>query len=465
MQESSENDSGRRFSRLSRRSFIGAGAATAAVAASSGLLGSTSAQAATKAGAAGTSGTGLKVGAGKAVFTPASLLPIDSFTAVHDDLYARVLLVESGSTRIAMVALDLTSCSEEVCTDIRTAITAAAGVAATDIMITVTHNFSSPHVMPSTSSAQEAAWVKLIVAGATGAVADAVKNLQDAQVGYGGGNADVNVNRNVDTAQGWWLGVNEQGPSDHGVRVTRFNDTAGNPIAVLVNYNVQSCVMQDSVMDDGTLPITADLAGAAIEHLEGQYPGAIGFWLVGATGDQFPGYRSKFYTIDKNRDWTYGTDLHTAGFALLTAQGERLGNEIVRVTQAISKYDSSPRVRLVNDSITTTQVTGEMLTGPVKSGTWTPTGTAQVPIWVFQIGNGVFAGVEPELSTVTADDIRKASPFASTFVMGMFEGGAKNMPAKWDFEHFTYEAFDGFYIEGTAEKAASRIERIIRSLR
>ena len=49
--------------------------------------------------------------------------------------------------------------------------------------------------------------------------------------------------------------------------------------------------------------------------------------------------------------------------------------------------------------------------------------------------------------------------------MGMFEGGAKNMPDKWNFEHFTYESLDGFYIEGTAEKVASRIERIIKSLR
>jgi hypothetical protein len=48
--------------------------------------------------------------------------------------------------------------------------------------------------------------------------------------------------------------------------------------------------------------------------------------------------------------------------------------------------------------------------------------------------------------------------------MSMFEGGAKNMPDHWNFEHFTYEALDGFYIEGTAEKAVKRIERLINSL-
>jgi hypothetical protein len=48
--------------------------------------------------------------------------------------------------------------------------------------------------------------------------------------------------------------------------------------------------------------------------------------------------------------------------------------------------------------------------------------------------------------------------------MSMFEGGAKNMPDKWNFDHVTYEAVDGFYIQGTAEKAATRIGRIIKSL-
>ncbi|MFJ9246245.1 hypothetical protein [Streptomyces sp. NPDC101776] len=444
---------------LSRRTVVAAGAATALAATVVGGAGS--ARAAAKAVG------GLKAGVGKAAFTPAaSLLPLDNFTAVHDDLHVRVLLVESGSRRIALAVLDLTSISAEAIALMRTAITAASGVAAADIMVTVTHCFSAPHVQPSSSSVGAAAYVQNIVAATKSAVADAVGSLQDAQVGYGSGKSDVNVNRNVLTADGYWLGVNEQLPSDKGVYVARFNDLDGNPIAVLTNYNVQSCVMQDSVMADGTLPITADLAGAAVAHVETQYPGAVGFWLVGACGDQFPAYRAKRYTIDKDKGWTYGTDLHDAGFALLTAQGERLGNEIVRVAQGIRKYESGKGVvvRLVTDGITTTQVQGPQASAPTRTVTFTPTGTAQVPLWVFQVGKGVFAGVEPELSTTTANAIRENSSFSSTFVMSMFEGGAKNMPDKWNFDHVTYEAVDGFYIQGTAEKAATRIGRIIKSL-
>jgi hypothetical protein len=272
-------------SELSRRTVVAAGAVTALAATALGTA--TSAQAATE------SAGGLKVGVGKAAFTPAaSLLPLDNFTAVHDDLNVRVLLVESGSRRIALAVLDLTSISAEAISLMRDAITAASGVATANIMVTVTHCFSAPHVQASSSSAGAAAYVQNIVAATKSAVADAVKNLQDAEVGYGSGRSDVNVNRNVLTADGYWLGVNEQLPSD----------------------------------------------------------------------------------------------------------------------------------------------------------------------------KGVFAGVEPELSTTTATSIRENSSFSSTFVMSMFEGGAKNMPDKWNFNHVTYAAVDGFYIEGTAEKAASRIGRIIKSL-
>jgi predicted neutral ceramidase superfamily lipid hydrolase len=85
----------------------------------------------------------------------------------------------------------------------RDAITAASGVTAANIMVTVTHCFSAPHVQASSSSAGAAAYVQNIVAATKSAVSDAVANLQDAEVGYGSGRVDVNVNRNVLTADGY----------------------------------------------------------------------------------------------------------------------------------------------------------------------------------------------------------------------------------------------------------------------
>ena len=377
---------------LHRRSFLGSSIAAAVAALSLGDA--MTADAATN--------TGLRAGAGRAAISiPVSLLPLDGFTTVHDDLYVRILLLENGSRRVALAVLDLTSISAEAIAAMRTTIAKASGVATADIVVTVTHTFSAPHVRATSTSPAAAQYVQQITKAAATATAAAVKGLRSARVGFGTGTCDVNVNRDVRTADGWWIGTGETGSSGKSVGVTRLDDLDGDPIAVLINYSVQSSVMMESVMAGGDLPITADLAGAAVQHVEKQYDGAaVGFFLVGSCGDQSPAFRSKRYTIDKDRKWAQ-VDAQDAGWLLLTVQGERLGTEAVQVSETIrtSGGGSDSAVRLLTDSVTVGTVVEGHPTGPTKTYDFTPDGTADVPIWILQVGNGVFVGVEPELST------------------------------------------------------------------
>ncbi len=321
----------------------------------------------------------------------------------------------------------------------RDVITAATGVAAANIMVTVTHCFSAPHVQASSSSAGAAAYVQDIVAATRSAVADAVQNLQDAEVGYGSGRVDVNVNRNVLTAEGYWLGVNEQLPSDKGVYVARFNDLDGNPIAVLANYNVQSCVMQDSVMADGTLPISAD---------------------------QFPAYRSKRYTIDKDKGWTYGVDLRDAGFALLTAQGERLGDEIVRVAQGIGRYESGRGSSCVSSPTTSPRPRSRARrpTRPPRRSPSPPPGPPRCRSGSSRSARASSRAWSRSCPPRPRTRSARTRPSPARSSCRCSRAARRTCSDKWNFDHVTYAAVDGFYIKGTAEKAVARINRIIKSL-
>lgn len=446
---------------IHRRSFLNGSLAAAATAAS--LAGGT---AAAQAAQETRPTAALRAGAGRAAIDfPSSLLPLDGFTTVHDDLYVRILVLESGSHRVALAVLDLTSISAEAIAAMRTIISKSSGVAPADVVVTVTHTFSAPHVQAASSSTGAAQYVEQIKQATSTAVAAAVKGLRPARVGFGVGECDVNVNRDVLTADGWWLGTAEAGPSDKSVGVTRFDDANGRPIAVLCNYSVQSSVMMESVMASGDLPITADLAGAAVQHVEDQYDGdVVGFFLVGSCGDQAPQFRSKRYTIDKDKNWSQ-VDAKDAGWILLTVQGERLGTEVVRVAQTIKTSPGTrPVVRLHTDSVTVATVPAGHPTGPVKTYDFTPTGTAEVPIWVLRIGEGAYVGVSPELSTDTALDIKKHSPFAHTAVMSMLEGGAKNMAETRSYARITYEAMDSSYAQGAAETVAAKIADILHAL-
>ncbi|MFI9757232.1 hypothetical protein ACIHFB_04745 [Streptomyces sp. NPDC051963] len=452
---------------IRRRSFLH-GSVAAAVTAASLTGGTTAGRAAGQEGTRGTGASaGLKAGAGRAAIDiPASLLPLDGFTTVQDDLCVRILLLESAARRIALVVLDLTSISAEAITAIRATISEAADVATADIVVTVTHTFSAPHVQATSSSPAAAQYLRQIAEATSASVAGALADLRPARVGFGTGRCDVNVNRDVRTADGWWLGTGEAGPSDKSVGVTRLDDMQGKPIAVLVNYSVQSSVMMESVMASGDLPITADLAGAAMRHVEKSYgDDVVGFFLVGSCGDQAPAFRSKRYIIDKDRNWSQ-VDARDAGWILLTVQGERLGTEVVRVSETIeaSAISATSPLRLLTDSVTVDTIAAGHPTGPTTTYDFTSNGTAEVPIRVLTIGEGVYVGVSPELSTDTALDIRKNSPFKHTAVMSMLEGGAKNMAESRSYARITYEAMDSSYAKGSAETVAAKINAVLHSL-
>ncbi|MFJ3308403.1 hypothetical protein ACIPSA_36185 [Streptomyces sp. NPDC086549] len=200
--------------------------------------------------------------------------------------------------------------------------------------------------------------------------------------------------------------------------------------------------------------------------MEEQYgDDVVGLFLVGSCGDQSAASRSKRYTIDKDRNWSQ-VDAKDAGWILLTVQGERLGTEVVRVsgTNRTSSGSARSPLRLLTDSVTVGTVAMGNPTGPTKTYDFTPNGTAEAPIWVLRVGQGVFAGVEPELSTDTALDIEQHSSFAHTAVLSMLEGGSKNMAEARSYARITYEAMDSSYAKGAAETAAAKVADILHSL-
>src|SRR3954452_63381 len=101
------------------------------------------------------------------------------------------------------------------------------------------------------------------------------------------------------------LGHDERGASDKVVRVLRFDDVAGKPIAFLINYAVHVVVMGPD-----NYQVTGDLAGATSRFVERHYAGkdrprgdagprmrlapeqrnaeVVAVWTSGAAGDQNP---------------------------------------------------------------------------------------------------------------------------------------------------------------------------------
>lgn len=413
----------------------------------------------------------LTAGAGRADIEIApSLFPVEEFSIQHDPLAVRAVLLDDGKTRVGLLVVDQTSISESMITQLKSILQEVAGVLPQNALICASHTFSAPHAflradMSAAQRAEAEAYVKAIDTAAWQAVTSARKSLSPARIGVGQGSSRIGVNREVPTPGGWWLGANEAGFADPAFGVIRIDGADGLPKAVLMNAAVQPALLDASTLAAGGRAISADLAGAASRHVETHYgKGVVAAYLVGAAGDQVPYFQARRFVTraDGNMETV---DLHEAAFPLLDLFGDRLGSAVERVTDSIQ---SSPAADLavLRQTIEVPAQGGArgLPTGPVKTYTYTPAGTAQVPVVVVRIGDTVLVGLQAELSATLGAQIRAASPFSHTLVMTLVDGAAKYMPDATAYPRFTYTARNSRYAQGAGEITVRAIGGMLQSL-
>jgi neutral ceramidase len=418
--------------------------------------------------------TCLRVGAGRAVIElPKDLFPLEGFSGVHDPLHARLLLIEARA-KLAIVSLELVSLGGESVERLQGAVSEAAGLSRDDVWICVTHTFSAPHLVPKRSSMtpEDLRKQELLFGAVATAVREAaghaVSSLQQARFGCGTGLCDVNVNRDIPTIEGWWLGRNERGPSDKTVTVARFDTLDGSPLALLFAYGVQSSVMLVPTTAGDTLKVTADLAGAAARFVEREYAGALtAVFCVGAAGDQAPslsGARFEYTGVDGRHRVK---EVEEPGFVIAEMLGARLGAEVVGVSRTLEcTHLAGPlrrdraMVRFPGQKMGSTH-----LLRPTKAYEFVPADDNHEPIEVAALGDMALVGVRPELGCRTGAGIKEGSPFAVTAVLTMVNGSAKYMAERDAYERSTYEAMNSPFARGSAELMRDKAVGLLAGLR
>lgn len=183
-----------KFQMLLGKMLLGATAALM----TSGTLAGTCALARTPAGKASAR---LIAGAGKATIDlPASLLPIDRFTALLDPLEVRVLILDYGQRKAAIALIDQTSLGGHDLAAMQAVVAKATGAAADDVLVVASHTFSAPHMFAAnpppgmTADPDEAARARQYVAHAMAALeraASAAGACSSAQPLYSGNVANM----------------------------------------------------------------------------------------------------------------------------------------------------------------------------------------------------------------------------------------------------------------------------------
>ena len=168
----------------------------------------------------------LRAGAAKVSITPsADEFPYTigrekSFVGVHDDVYARALVLDNGTTRVALVSLEVESVPDAKA--MLSQLAQAAGVAESNVLLTATHTHESLtvfiHGTNLTPIQQEE--IEHIRQGAISAAREAVAHLQPARIAFARGEAFVNINNGEEAGLKNWYDA--KGPSDKTLDVVRL---------------------------------------------------------------------------------------------------------------------------------------------------------------------------------------------------------------------------------------------------
>lgn len=287
---------------------------------------------------------GLRAGAARVDITPPIGLRMWGFAGrtspsigVWDPLYARVLVLQAGSSRLGIVILDF---GRTFGPPSLARLRAATRNDVDDLIVAAIHTHSAPYISdeyPNGAPAWETADLLKIAA----AVHEASSHLVDARIGVGYGQAYIGHNRlhrNPDGTVSWFERDPTRlptAPVDPTVAVLRIDTAEGKPLAILVNY---AC--HPVIFGSDNLKYSADWPGVMDRMVGNAFAShPVAFFIQGGDGDINPYYavtRIQQNAV-RDRDWT----------------GERLGKEAIRVAKTIrTEAATGAQIQFARDMLT-----------------------------------------------------------------------------------------------------------------
>lgn len=421
----------------------------------------------------------LFAGAGKAeICFSKGLFPLEGFKGVHDNPAARVLLLDCGE-RVAIVCLELVMLSPDGIDSVKRVIGKITNTKYENIWVHTTHVITTPHAphapigmggVPLEIGEEEkkdleyktTLYNRALTDAVTKAAEEAAGTFRKAKLGVGTGDCHVNVNRDVQTPFGWWIGRSADGPSNHTATVLRFEDEDGKAIASLISYGLKPCAIDNSEMDRSARLVSSDVPGLACQLLEEQF-GVPSLFAMSAAGDQVP-LEQAWYDVVETDGSIRKVDLGVrAGLEMVARLGRQMAQEIAPIIERVSCDQSAPVIRIAEGHIDWPGKarTDQMLT---REAVYTQEGAQRVDILVMSIGDTALVGLKPEINTTTEAQLQTASPYKHTLLVSMVNGGQKYMPERGAYENSTWEAQSSPMMPGAAEKWVEEATKILKQM-
>lgn len=395
----------------------------------------------------------ISAGAARVKLTPQVPIPMrgfanrtEPFKGVHDDIYARAIAFSDGDNKALIIAADIIGISNDLYSNAADIIEKETGIAGGNIMLCATHTHSgpvsgiysedaSPEIRNYTGKLEE-----LLVTVAV----EAVNNLEPAFIGTGKGVCKMNINRRGTNTKGtMWIRRNPYGTVDNQVAVTKIDDAANNPLALLINWPCHA-----TSMGSKNYLISGDWPGAAARYVEKNCEGeVIAPVTIGASGDINP-----IYAVND-----FNTEI---------GEPEIIGIILGEESLSVSKDLAMSAAGTVKGSQRLLNLPGKISGEKFKLNTdYKPSGEdVPVRITVLKVGYVVFAGISGEVLQDIGLDIKKYSPYKQTIVITHCNGSAGYIPSDEAYEEGGYEVWTSRLMPGAGSIIIENVLDMINRL-
>lgn len=383
---------------------------------------------------------------------------------IHDELHAAALVLDDGKRKAAIVALDLIGLDFELVDAMRKLASEWCGIDGDALIINCSHTHSGPAALPLRAMGDvNEAYVKMLPMKVATAVKLAGDNLKPARVLLGVCEGAVGINRRERKPNGSiQLGRNPQGPIDPNVYVLRIEDCDGNVMGMVVHHAAHPVVLGPN-----NLLVSADYPGVAMRVIEMAFGnGAIAMFLQGCCGNINALYHGGTFADCKRVGMALaGTAIRAFSFA---SEVEAEPIAIRRRTLQLplmpppSTSELKKTMRMYRKELREAKLSGNKARERVAEAmlNWANTiaqlsrsrrsdMTKPFEMIALRIGEVAVIGLSGEVFVEYALNIRSASPFKETFVLGYTNGCIGYVPTESAYIEGGYEVDVAYKYYGT----------------
>jgi hypothetical protein len=272
----------------------------------------------------------LKAGVARVEITPSASMAMYGYAkrkcghavGTHDPLFAKVLVLEAGGSRMAVVTADVGSLVSE---NLRRDVAARLGIPV--LLLSASHTHSAPAFLPfgsAPASGDDArSYLAELERRIFGAVEQASQSMFPARLGIGRGSLQLGYNRLLLREDGRARALFDNldripyGPVDPEIVLLRVEDTDGRARALLVHYAVHAVVLGPT-----SCKYSADYPGVLQSAVERELEGTQVMFVQGGAGDINPLFQGRSGREEDD-------------FAVMAKMGQLLAAEVLRANRTV----------------------------------------------------------------------------------------------------------------------------------